>query len=114
LCDLDPLTGEVIRASKATAVRYERSKPGELAHMDVKKPGRIPDGGDWRAHGTAPTKAAKSRRAGVGFDNVHSLVGDYSRLAYSEVLPDEKGPVRASSNAPSPTSPSTASPGSNG
>lgn len=95
LCDLDPLTGEVIRASKATAVRYERSKPGELAHMDVKKLGRIPDGGGWRAHGTAATKAAKARRAGVGFDYVHSLVDDYSRLAYSEVLPDEKGPTCA-------------------
>ena len=47
----DPLTGEVIRASKTTAVRYERERPGELVHMDVKKIGRIPDGGGWRAHG---------------------------------------------------------------
>jgi hypothetical protein len=46
----DPMTGEVIRASKATAVRYERDRPGELVHMDVKKLGRIPDGGGWRAH----------------------------------------------------------------
>ena len=50
---LDPMTGEVIRASKATAVRYERDRPGELVHMDVKKLGRIPDGGGWRAHGRA-------------------------------------------------------------
>ena len=49
----DPLTGEVIRASKTTAVRYERDRPGELVHMDVKKIGRIPDGGGWRAHGRA-------------------------------------------------------------
>ena len=42
---LDPLTGEVIRSSKQTSVRYERELPGELAHMDVKKLGRIPDGG---------------------------------------------------------------------
>jgi hypothetical protein len=42
------MTGEVIRASKATAVRYERDRPGELVHMDVKKLGRIPDGGGWR------------------------------------------------------------------
>jgi transposase len=41
LAALDPMTGEVIRASKATAVRYERERPGELVHMDVKKPGRI-------------------------------------------------------------------------
>ena len=47
----DPMTGEVIRASKTTAVRYERDRPGELVHMDVKKIGRIPDGGGWRAHG---------------------------------------------------------------
>lgn len=51
LCDCDPLTGEVIRASKTTAVRYERARPGELVHMDVKKIGRIPNGGGWRAHG---------------------------------------------------------------
>ena len=51
LCALDPLTGEVLRSSKSTAVRYERDRPGELVHMDVKKIGRIPDGGGWRAHG---------------------------------------------------------------
>jgi transposase InsO family protein len=87
----DPMTGEVIRASKRTAVRYERQRPGELVHMDVKKLGRIPDGGGWRAHGLAATKAAKSKRAGAGYDYVHSLIDDHSRLAYSEVLPDEKG-----------------------
>jgi transposase InsO family protein len=91
LCALDPMTGQVIRASKATAVRYEREHPGELVHMDVKKIGRIPDGGGWRAHGRAVTKADKERRPGVGFDYVHSLVDDHSRLAYSEILPDEKG-----------------------
>ena len=53
LCDCDPMTGELIRSSKATAVRYERERPGELVHMDVKKLGRIPDGGGWRAHGSA-------------------------------------------------------------
>ena len=51
LADCDPLTGEVIRSSKTTAVRYERQRPGELVHMDVKKLGRIPDGGGWRARG---------------------------------------------------------------
>ena len=51
LAVLDPMTGEVIRSSKATAVRYERDRPGELVHVDVKKIGRIPDGGGWRAHG---------------------------------------------------------------
>ena len=91
LCALDPLTGEQIRASKTTAVRYERKRPGELVHMDVKKLGKIPDGGGWRAHGRANREATRDRNARVGFDYVHSLVDDYSRLAYSEILPDERG-----------------------
>jgi transposase InsO family protein len=85
LCELDPLTGTVIRASKTTAVRYERSRPGELVHMDVKKFGKIPDGGGWRAHG----RSEQVRGRGIGYDYVHSAVDDHSRLAYSEVLPDE-------------------------
>jgi transposase InsO family protein len=88
---LDPITGEVIRASKVTAIRYERDRPGELVHMDVKKLGRIPDGGGWRVHGRARRDETYDRNARIGFDYVHSLVDDHSRLAYSEILPDEKG-----------------------
>ncbi|MFJ2505081.1 IS481 family transposase [Microbacterium sp. NPDC087592] len=95
LADLDPMTGERIRASKTTAVRYERERPGELVHMDVKKLGRIPDGGGWRARGRDSTQTEKNKRAGAGYDYVHSVVDDHSRLAYSEVLPDEKGPTCA-------------------
>jgi transposase InsO family protein len=91
LASLDPMTGAVIRASKATAVRYERSRPGELVHMDVKKLGRIPDGGGWRALGRAARESTKDRTIKLGYDYVHSLVDDHSRLAYSEVLADEKG-----------------------
>jgi transposase InsO family protein len=91
LAVLDPLTGQVIRASKATALRYERERPGELVHMDVKKLGKIPHGGGWRARGRAAGSAARDRSTRVGFDYVHSLVDDYSRLAYSEILPDERG-----------------------
>jgi transposase InsO family protein len=91
LCALDPMTGEVIRSSKITATRYERSRPGELVHMDVKKLGRIPAGGGWRAHGRAAGSTSLHRATKVGYDYVHSLVDDHSRLAYSEVLPDEKG-----------------------
>jgi transposase InsO family protein len=87
----DPMTGEVIRSSKQTAQRYERERPGELVHMDVKKLGKIPDGGGWKALGRAATTAQKNRRPKVGYDYVHSLVDDHSRLAYSEILPDEKG-----------------------
>jgi transposase InsO family protein len=89
LVECDPLTGEVIRASKTTAVRYERSKPGELVHMDVKKIGRIPDGGGWRAHGRKMGSTSARKKARIGFDYVHSMVDDHSRYAYSEILPDE-------------------------
>ena len=91
LSALDPMTGEVIRSSKVTAVRYERSRPGELVHMDVKKLGRIPDGGGWRALGRAARETTKDRTIKLGYDYVHSLVDDHSRLAYSEILADEKG-----------------------
>jgi transposase InsO family protein len=90
LCELDPLTGEVIRASKTTTRRYERDRPGELVHMDVKKLGKIPDAGGWRAHGRGQG-GNRDRRHGAGYDYVHSVVDDHSRLAYSEILPDEKG-----------------------
>jgi transposase InsO family protein len=91
LRDCDPLTGAVIRASKTTAVRYERSRPGELIHMDVKKIGRIPDGGGWKARGRPMSQTNAHKKARIGFDYIHSVVDDYSRLAYSEILPDEKG-----------------------
>jgi transposase InsO family protein len=90
LRECDPLTGAVIRSSKSTAVRYERDHPGDLVHMDVKKLGRIPDGGGWKAHGVPATISAKNKRAPIGYDYIHSLVDDHSRLAYSEVLPDAK------------------------
>lgn len=90
LRDCDPMTGAVIRASKSTAVRYERARPGELVHMDIKKLGRIPEGGGWRAHGHTDVPDRK-RKQSNGYDYVHSLVDDHCRLAYSEILPDEKG-----------------------
>lgn len=95
LAELDPMTGEQIRASKTTTVRYERERPGELVHMDVKKLGRIPDGGGWKAHGREAGSLLRDRTTRIGFDYIHSVVDDHSRLAYSEVLPDEKGPTCA-------------------
>jgi transposase InsO family protein len=91
LAACDPLTGAPIRASKATARRYERPAPGDLLHVDVKKIGRIPDGGGWRAHGRAMGSTAARKRARIGYDYVHCAVDDHSRLAYAEVLPDERG-----------------------
>jgi transposase InsO family protein len=72
------------RASGAV-VRYQRERPGELVHLDVKKLGRIPDGGGHRAHG----RAAAKRGRGIGYDYVHSAVDDRSRVAFSQVLDDE-------------------------
>lgn len=91
----DPLTGEVIKSSKATAVRYERQRPGELVHVDVKKVGKIPapDGGGWKAHGRQMGTTSAKIRAKIGYDYVHSMVDDHSRLAYSEILPNETGPT---------------------
>ncbi|WP_327110877.1 IS481 family transposase [Streptomyces sp. NBC_01341] len=77
---LDRPTGTVIR-------RYERERPGELIHVDVKKLGRIPDGG---GHKTLGRQAGRATRSQMGFDYVHSAVDDHSRLAYSEIHPDEK------------------------
>jgi transposase InsO family protein len=91
LACLDPISGQLLRASKTTAVRYERERPGELVHMDVKKLGRIPDGGGWRVHGRGSGSIRRGRGTRVGYDYVHSVVDDHSRLAYSEVLPDEQG-----------------------
>lgn len=88
LRECDPLTGEVIRASKTTTLRYERAAPGDLIHIDVKKVGKIPDGGGWKAHGRG--ERPQSRR-GLGYDYVHAAVDDHSRLAYAEVLANEQG-----------------------
>jgi transposase InsO family protein len=88
---LDPITGIVARASKSTSHRYERPEAGDLVHVDVKKVGRIPDGGGWRVHG----RSEKVRGRGIGFDYVHAAIDDHSRLAYAEVLADERGPTCA-------------------
>lgn len=82
----DPLTGQRIRASRATGNRYERDRPGELVHIDVKKLGRIPEGGGWRAHG----RSEQVRGRGIGYDYIHAVIDDHSRLAYAEIHPDEK------------------------
>ena len=88
LCELDALTGTPIRRGPATRTRYERARPGELIHIDVKQLGRIPEGGGWRIHGRGERPAAKR---GPGFDYVHSAVDDHTRIAYSEIHPDQQG-----------------------
>ena len=83
---VDPTTGVLLRGRRSSAERYEYDRPGGLVHVDVKKLGRIPDGGGWRAHGRS--EAVRGR--GSGYDFVHSAVDDHSRLAYSEALEDER------------------------
>ena len=82
---MDRPTGRVIR-------RYERDRPGELIHVDIKKLGRIPDGGGWkvlgRQAGIKNSDAYGPHRVGYGY--IHSAVDDHSRLAYSEILGDER------------------------
>jgi transposase InsO family protein len=85
LSAIDPITGAPVRR-RHSGVRYERHAPGELLHVDVKKLGRVPDGGGWRLHG----RREKHRGRGIGYDFLHVAVDDHSRLAYIEALPDER------------------------
>lgn len=82
---LDQATG--LPARKARPVRYERATPGELVHVDIKKLGRIPDGGGHRKLGR---QQGRKNRTGVGYSYLHHAVDDYSRLAYSEILENER------------------------
>lgn len=96
LADIDPPTGTQLRK----VVRYEHTEPGSLVHIDVKKLGRIPAGGGWRAHGRGSPNALASRRTGpgtgrVGYTYLHTALDDHSRLAYTEALDDEKAVTAA-------------------
>ena len=86
LAEVDRLTGELLRGRRHSEVRYEREEAGDLLHVDVKKLGRIPDGGGWRVHG----RSEEVRGRGLGWDYVHVAIDDHTRLAYAEVLPDER------------------------
>jgi hypothetical protein len=66
LATLDPVTGRVIRASRATARRYERDAPGDLVHVDVEKLGRIPDGGPSRSVNELMTRDTSGPAGPVG------------------------------------------------
>lgn len=76
-------------------VRYERSRPGELLHFDVKKLGRIREGGGWRLLGRAATRPLIDKSKPVGFDYLHVAVDDHSRVAFVQARPDERGPTCA-------------------
>ena len=93
LAHMDRATGQVVR-------RYERDRPGDLIHVDVKKFGRIPAGGGWRIHGRGFDGSQRAERANAadwarrgtgkaGYTYVHSALDDHSRLTYSEIHDDE-------------------------
>ena len=90
--------GRLGRVGLEPPVRYERSHPGELVHIDVKKLGRIQGGAGKRvAIGRHPgsyrprrSDGTGSRRGITGWEFVHVAIDDYSRLAYAEVLADER------------------------
>jgi transposase InsO family protein len=89
--------GKLGRFGLEPAVRYERSRPGELVHIDIKKLGRISGAGHRM---TGDRKSQNGRfgrrvRGELGWEFVHVAVDDYSRLAYAEVLPDEKATTAA-------------------
>jgi transposase InsO family protein len=87
--------GKLGRIGLESAQRYERSRPGELIHVDIKKLGRIHGGAGKRVTGVQRNPAQRHydadghERRVTGWDFVHVAVDDYSRLAYAEVLPDE-------------------------
>jgi transposase InsO family protein len=77
--------------------RYERSRPGELVHVDIKKLGRIAGAGHRMVgHRQSQNRRRAGRRSGaLGWEFCHVAVDDATRLAYAEVLPDERGPTAA-------------------
>lgn len=99
LACVDQATGLPVR--KDPPVRYEHNHPGDLVHIDIKKLGRIPDGGGWRIHGRGSAQDLRAGRTrgktsrtgappGRGYSYLHHAVDDHSRMVYSEILTDEK------------------------
>jgi transposase InsO family protein len=95
LSHIDRVTGEPIR-------RYEHERPGDLLHMDVKKLGKVPDGGGWRYVGREQggrnraatvartgTPKSKYRQPLIGTCFLHTVIDDHSRVAYVEARDDE-------------------------
>lgn len=87
---IDPITGTRLRAKPAPH-RYQHDQPGDLVHVDIKKLGRIPEGGGHkmigRAHGQRHKRGPSTR---PGYWYIHNAVDDRTRLAYSELLTDER------------------------
>ena len=85
------------RATAEPIRRYQRDRPGELVHVDVKKLAGIPDGGGWRIHGRG--HAPPSKRSTIGYRFLHSALDDRTRIVYSEFIRTSKpSPLSASGN----------------
>jgi transposase InsO family protein len=86
--------GKLWRLDQEQVVRYERSQPGELIHIDVKKLGRIERGAGHRITGVKHYNARRGPRGAsrrtVGWEFCHIAIDDYSRVAYVELLADER------------------------
>jgi transposase InsO family protein len=89
--------GRLDTGDRATDVapirRYQRDRPGELIHVDVKKISGIPAGGGWRIHGRG--RAPTVKRSSTGYRFIHTALDDRTRLAYSEILTDEQAVTAA-------------------
>ena len=71
---------------RAPVIRYERERPGELIHIDTKKLGRI----DGLGHRITGDRTGQSNKRGTGWEFLHVAIDDHSRLAYTELLPNER------------------------
>jgi hypothetical protein len=81
-----------IKWSRKKANTYVHDAPGDLVHVDIKKLGRIPDGGGWKVHGRQNRPNLHHR---LGYAFIHTAVDDHSRLAYSEIHADERAATAA-------------------
>jgi transposase InsO family protein len=95
-----PRLAHLDRGTRRPIRRYEHPNPGDLVHVDIKKLGNIPDGGGWRTVGRAAGKRHRARthvstrnaygQPKLGYGYLHTAIDDHSRLAYTEILPDER------------------------
>jgi transposase InsO family protein len=89
--------GRLDRGDRATHTerfrRYQRERPGELIHVDVKKIAGIPNGGGWWVHGRGNDNT--HGHSGVGYRYIHTALDDRTRIAYSELLNDERATTAA-------------------
>ena len=89
-----PPLAHMDRAAGVPVRRYEHPTPGAMIHVDVKKLGKIPDGGGWRVTGRAAGQrnrraVSPHRNPAIGYAFLHTAIDDHSRLACTEILPDE-------------------------